>query len=507
MRPVIVLFNPAFEDATNCYDWAFSTYHRNALRDLAIKAGGRYIELYHEQANQGNLLSIAQSLKEDEILIVEGVGHGADPLFTGFAYTTVLQVGDSTSTMIAQKIAIFKPISCEVGNALSPWLNQNGTHWSVGETDYYYIVCGTAEAANAFVGTDLQATYFVLNKMINKEEVTADEFWNALQQAYKDAISQWENRDGTVAYYLEKDLNSRNFWHDNFVVKPSEGPPPPPPPPLRQVKTNIIASSDTDDYMRAFTLILDGITIDAWYGWFNTYYESTFLIEEGHHRFEFEVSAPQELKWHGTMEVSGENTPDKKVEGDIWKGNPLSLEFDVGAEVSAITLSHVDTSENPVTNVKVTCLDTGEVHDTGDSNSTTFNVPMGKKYTFRSQKDGYNDADTVVTADQPQIPVTVHMIKQEQPPSPQFEGNGVMEGSASGSARIVKWDLPMAIDMSTVAFEYKGAVEASKHTGEGVMKGTATGLIQIIVKGAVVYEIPVKLRFDNVRFKFEGKQE
>jgi hypothetical protein len=39
------------------------------------------------------------------------------------------------------------------------------------------------------------------------------------------------------------------------------------------------------------------------------------------------------------------------------------------------------------------------------------------------------------------------------------------------------------------------------------MKGTATGLIQIIVKGAVVYEIPVQLRFDNVRFKFEGKQE
>ncbi len=84
---------------------------------------------------------------------------------------------------------------------------------------------------------------------------------------------------------------------------------------------------------------------------------------------------------------------------------------------SYIELYHYDTAGNELTNVVVKCLDTGETHNTINTNWTVFRLEYGKTYTFESYKDGYYPAHTVIKADAPKKRSDVIMIKMPPPVS------------------------------------------------------------------------------------------
>jgi hypothetical protein len=89
-------------------------------------------------------------------------------------------------------------------------------------------------------------------------------------------------------------------------------------------------------------------------------------------------------------------------------------------EDSYLTLRFADGDDgSPLYYVKVIRKDNNEEHNTANYNWTVFRVPFGKEYSFHATKDGYQDIDFNVLADEEKKDVLIRMKKVTPPAPPQ----------------------------------------------------------------------------------------
>jgi hypothetical protein len=191
---------------------------------------------------------------------------------------------------------------------------------------------------------------------------------------------------------------------------------------------------------------------------------------------------------------------------------------------SYITLWFYDENKNKLKYVTVTREDNNEVHNTNDTNWTVFRVPYGNIYKFKCEKEGYETTEVSVNATKETISVEV-IMRSVQPPTPpqppqpppapptvKYSGSGSLEGEGKGGVWIASWGLPITINFNGITFKYESEVSDTDEKGSGTLSGIAKGVIEVKLfhkyEGKEsLFQIPVTLRMDNVKIKFEGKRE
>lgn len=186
---------------------------KDQVLTLADKLGIPYIDLEGMSAYKA---AWDRAITENDAVMVCGVGHGNNSVYTGQNYQILLQKGsDSDAQLMAGRFGSF--LSCEFGQALD-WFVANGMKGAFGYKVTYYFVVSTFP--------DSYAAYFFKSHFTFDrawlQGKTAAEAWDLCRAAYDQAIAEAPD---TVARYLIWDRDGMVYAGD-----PSLGPYVPPPP-------------------------------------------------------------------------------------------------------------------------------------------------------------------------------------------------------------------------------------------------------------------------------------
>jgi hypothetical protein len=209
----VVVCAPYFEEAT----FLWSPFLKNWLANELKKRGVEPVVLW---GNDCVPSKFAEAVKDPDVYMVDGVGHGNERTFTGQGFSELLKVGMLLGD--EWKHIFFGPVSCLVGRQLLPYMIQQGVPAGVGEeTEYYFTAAGTPGDGSDPALDPLEKYYLYAEyggrTLPMAEGYTAGEAYNNMLQEYERQAREAEKIDPETAYWLRYDARHRKFFGDpNF---------------------------------------------------------------------------------------------------------------------------------------------------------------------------------------------------------------------------------------------------------------------------------------------------
>jgi hypothetical protein len=215
----VVICAPYFEEAT----FLWSPFLRNWLANELRKRGVEPVVLW---GNDCIPSKFAEAVKDPDVYMVDGVGHGDVDVFTGQGYSELLKVGMLLGP--EWKHIFFGPVSCLVGRQLLPYLIQQGVPAGVGEeTEYFFTAAGTPGDGSDPESDPLEKYYLYAEyggrTLPMAEGYTAGEAYNNMLQEYERQAQEAEKVDPETAYWLRYDAQHRKFFGDPNFRLPVSG--------------------------------------------------------------------------------------------------------------------------------------------------------------------------------------------------------------------------------------------------------------------------------------------
>lgn len=215
----VVVCAPYFEEAT----FLWSPFLKNWLANELRKRGVEPIVLW---GNDDVPDKFAEAVKDPDVYMVDGVGHGDERTFTGQGFSELLKVGMLLGD--EWKHIFFGPVSCLVGRQLLPYLIQQGVPAGVGEeTEYFFTAEGTPGDGSDPESDRLEKYYLYAEyggrTLPMAEGYTAGEAYDNMLQEYERQAQEAEKVDPETAYWLRYDAQHRKFFGDRSFKLPVSG--------------------------------------------------------------------------------------------------------------------------------------------------------------------------------------------------------------------------------------------------------------------------------------------
>lgn len=210
----VLVSSPDFETATH-----YGSYYYNYIVKDAIDNGFEVLVLYEDRATRINFLN---RIRKDDPVLVSGVGHGNENVFTGQNEEILMQTGDPATVEIS-KGRHFVLLSCTVGKVLGKKIVEEYGGIAFQGYDEEFIFMAT-DYPNDYASWFFNA-HSEIEKALHKG-ATHEEAYHAAQDAWDNAIKKapLECRP-----YLIHDKECHVLWGDKNARIVEEPVPPVPP--------------------------------------------------------------------------------------------------------------------------------------------------------------------------------------------------------------------------------------------------------------------------------------
>jgi len=213
----VLISSPNFEVATK-----YGSYYYNLIDTSAMMNGFETVYLYKEDANRVNFLNM---IRDNNPVLVSGVGHGNADTFTGQDQEILMQTAD-LATMEISKGRHFVLLSCIVGKVLGRKIVEEYGGIAFQGYDEEFIFMATEYP------DDYASWFFNAHSEIEKalhKGATHEEAYRAAQDAWDNAIKKAPLQ---CRPYLIHDKECHVLWGDKNarITEESEPPVPPVPP-------------------------------------------------------------------------------------------------------------------------------------------------------------------------------------------------------------------------------------------------------------------------------------
>ena len=198
--------------------WVGSAFFSKFIEAPARARGMLAAALAGDQATMENVYSI---MRTEDSLIVTGVGHGNEDVFTGQYQRVIFERGGVPADVIAGHTITH--MSCSTGARLLPWLVENGAIYSAGyRQDYWFMYNDASDPTQDVYAVDFMEPEMIKDAFALDGRTPSDAFEFMLTE-YGARAKKWDSIDAEVADLIRYDMK--------IAVQFSPVEPPPNPPP------------------------------------------------------------------------------------------------------------------------------------------------------------------------------------------------------------------------------------------------------------------------------------